>query len=105
MPTSRTFLDSDLPLGVLTDILAHALGLAPEGKQSLLAERHVDRRVDELLDILRQAAARDRADRGHELGISPRRSAPIRAVFSWIAHAWEPANTDPPRPLPLQGGE
>ncbi len=53
----RTFLESDLPLGVLTDILAHALGMAPERKQALLAERHIDRRVDELLDILRQAAA------------------------------------------------
>ena len=56
-----TFLESDLPLGVLTDILAHALGLAPDMKQSLLAERRVDRRVDELLDILRQAVARNPA--------------------------------------------
>ena len=54
----RTFLESDLPLGVLTDILAHALGLTPERKQALLAERRVDRRVDELLDILRMAAIR-----------------------------------------------
>ncbi len=56
-----TFLESDLPLGVLTDILAHALGLAPDMKQALLAERRVDRRVDELLDILRQAVARNPA--------------------------------------------
>ena len=57
----RTFLDSDLPLGVLTDILAIALGLPPDMKQALLAESRVDRRVDELLDILRQAVARDPA--------------------------------------------
>ncbi|MEJ7637568.1 MAG: LON peptidase substrate-binding domain-containing protein [Singulisphaera sp.] len=58
-----TFLDSDLPLGVLTDILAHAMGLPPERKQALLAESRVDRRVDELLDILRQALARNSATR------------------------------------------
>ena len=57
----RTFLESDLPLGVLTDIVAHALGMAAERKQALLAERRVDLRVDELLDFLRQAVARDPA--------------------------------------------
>ena len=60
----RTFLESDLPLGVLTDILAHALGVDPEWKQALLAERRVDRRVDELLEILRLAVARDPATEG-----------------------------------------
>jgi Lon protease-like protein len=40
-------------LGVLSDIIAHAIGLPPGIKQELLAETMVDRRVETLLMILR----------------------------------------------------
>ncbi|MBV8675819.1 MAG: hypothetical protein JO355_01465, partial [Planctomycetaceae bacterium] len=41
---------------VLTDIIAHALGLPPEIKQDLLAETDVARRVSHLRKILGQVA-------------------------------------------------
>lgn len=47
-------LESALPLGVLTDIVGHALGLPAEFKQRLLVEPKVDHRADNLLTILRQ---------------------------------------------------
>jgi Lon protease-like protein len=46
-------LESKVPLGVLTDLVAHSLGLPPELKQILLAERRVEHRTRQLLAILR----------------------------------------------------
>ena len=57
-------LDPTLPLGVLTDIVTHALGLPAEVKQLLLAETRVPVRSDTLLSILRRIA-------GHEPGAAP----------------------------------
>ena len=53
-PDLASILENALPLGVLTDIVAHALGLPAEVKQQLLAEPRVDRRAGRLLSILRQ---------------------------------------------------
>ena len=49
-----TLLDSAVPLGVLSDIIAHALGLPSEMKQDLLGEPSVERRASTLRSILRQ---------------------------------------------------
>ncbi|WP_435006937.1 LON peptidase substrate-binding domain-containing protein [Tundrisphaera lichenicola] len=46
--------DSELPLGVLTDIIAQALGLGASVKQTFLAEPVVVRRAIGLLGLLRQ---------------------------------------------------
>jgi Lon protease-like protein len=54
-PDLDTVLESELGLGVLADILAHALHLPPELKQTLLAERQVEIRVDTLESWLREA--------------------------------------------------
>jgi uncharacterized protein len=45
-------LNSAISLGVLSDIIAHALGLPPGIKQELLSETRVDRRVETLLVLL-----------------------------------------------------
>ncbi len=58
-PELSAMLETALPLGVLTDILAHALGLPPEVNQLLLAETSVDRRIAGLLEILHQIVAAD----------------------------------------------
>jgi Lon protease-like protein len=50
----KTLLDSAVPVGVLSDIIAHALGLPSEMKQTLLAEPNVERRALTLWSILRQ---------------------------------------------------
>jgi len=47
-------LDSGLSLGVLSDIIAHALRVPSPVKQALLSEPHVARRVESLRAILRQ---------------------------------------------------
>lgn len=49
-----SLLGKKLPLGVLTDIVSHALGLPSEVKQFLLAEAKVESRASSLLEILRQ---------------------------------------------------
>ena len=54
-PDLAHLLETTVPLGVLTDIVAHALGLPPELKQELLAETNVARRADTLLEVLAQA--------------------------------------------------
>ena len=59
---SRRRLDEDLeallksavPVGVLSDIITHALGLPTATKQELLAEPKVDRRVSTLRLLLRE---------------------------------------------------
>jgi hypothetical protein len=58
-PDLKGLLESGLPLGTLTDLVAHSLGLPPAIKQELLAETRVDRRAETLLEILQQIAARD----------------------------------------------
>jgi uncharacterized protein len=47
-------LHSDLPLGILSDIVAHALEFPDGNKQALLSETRVDRRVASLLRSLRR---------------------------------------------------
>ncbi|QEH35775.1 Lon protease [Aquisphaera giovannonii] len=47
-------LEKPLPLGPLSDIMAHALALPPVLKQDLLGETAVDRRVAILLNVLRE---------------------------------------------------
>lgn len=59
----REVLSRDLPLGVLTDLLAYALPLPCEVKQELLAETNVSLRSEELLcaiegGVLGEAAAK-----------------------------------------------
>ncbi|MDR3638753.1 MAG: LON peptidase substrate-binding domain-containing protein [Isosphaeraceae bacterium] len=44
--------NSKLSLGVVTDIAAAALALAPETRQALLAENRVDRRLETLIALL-----------------------------------------------------
>jgi Lon protease-like protein len=51
-------LEGDLPLGVLTDIVAHALGLPPAVKQSLLDEPRVGHRTRALVALLEQTLRR-----------------------------------------------
>jgi uncharacterized protein len=51
-PDLTRLLHSDLSLGILSDIIAHALGLPASDKQALLAETRVDRRVDALMGVL-----------------------------------------------------
>ena len=53
--------DGDMPLGQVCDVLAFALPLPVELKQSLLADPHADRRATAITDALRVSAAR--ADR------------------------------------------
>ena len=53
-PDLDALFDSDLPLGVLTDIVAQAMGLPASIKQSFLGEPRVGKRAGDLLDLLRQ---------------------------------------------------
>jgi Lon protease-like protein len=58
-PDLADLLKSGVPLGVLTDIVAHSLSLPSRIKQLLLAETKVDRRVERLRQILREVAGED----------------------------------------------
>jgi Lon protease-like protein len=58
-PDLASLLDTVPPLGVLTDIVAHALRLPAVFKQHLLAEPRVRARADTLLGILRVLAERE----------------------------------------------
>jgi Lon protease-like protein len=61
-------LAKELPLGILTDIVAHALGLPTDLKQLLLAEPNVAARAESLLAILQQILENDpEADSGPKL--------------------------------------
>jgi Lon protease-like protein len=62
-------LDTGLPLGVLTDLLAHALPIAPGLKQALLAEPRASLRARALTRLL------ERAIRGRDAGSRPHRSS------------------------------
>jgi Lon protease-like protein len=52
-------LESKMPLGTLTDLIAFALGLPPAIKQQLLVETRVDRRGQFLVQLLQQVVARE----------------------------------------------
>jgi len=56
-PDLDELLRREVPMGVLSDIIAHALNLPPALKQRLLAETSVDRRVDTIRTALQQVAA------------------------------------------------
>jgi len=51
-----TLLQSGISLGALTDIMAHALGLPADMKQSYLNDACVERRVESLVELLGQLA-------------------------------------------------
>ena len=53
-PDLDELFENNLPLGVLSDIVAQAMGLSARVKQSFLAEPRVGRRVDDLLGLLRR---------------------------------------------------
>ena len=53
-PDLNSLFDTELPLGILTDIMAQALGLSSAIKQSLLSEPRAVRRAADLLDLLRR---------------------------------------------------
>jgi Lon protease-like protein len=53
-PALAELLNKPVPLGLLADIITHALDLPPALKQRLLAESSVDRRVDTIRTVLRQ---------------------------------------------------
>ncbi len=56
-PDLSRMLNSDLPLGILSDIIAHALDLPAHLKQSLLDETRVDHRVSTLRTVLQESLA------------------------------------------------
>lgn len=58
-PYLAALLENQQPMGILTDIIAHALGLPPIVKQRFLDEPRVGHRVEALRTILRQAVERD----------------------------------------------
>jgi Lon protease-like protein len=53
-PDLDALFETDLPLGVLTDIMTQALGLPASVKQAFLGEPRVGKRAVDLLDLLRQ---------------------------------------------------
>jgi Lon protease-like protein len=62
-PDLARMLHSDLSLGVLSDIIAHALDLPSSEKQILLAEARVDRRVTILMGLLARSLAQPQPSR------------------------------------------
>ncbi len=58
-PLLHQLLESEVPLGVLCDMLAHSLGLSTNDAQLLLDEPDVDMRSDLVLDHLRRRQRRD----------------------------------------------
>src|SRR5579883_2102207 len=55
-PDISDLLEADMPLGVLTDIMAHALSLPADLKQQLLNEPRTSRRAGLLLSLLMEIA-------------------------------------------------
>lgn len=53
-PDLAKLLDSGLPMGALTDVITHALGLPPAIKQAFLSDSSVERRADCLIELLHQ---------------------------------------------------
>jgi Lon protease-like protein len=60
-PDLEALLETGIPLGVLTDLIAHALSLPSGIKQLLLSETHVDRRAERLRQVLQEALGRPRS--------------------------------------------
>jgi Lon protease-like protein len=60
----RKLLESDMPLGVLSDILGFALPLPLDAKQRLLGELSVEQRVRFLLQFLAEKPAGQKAEAG-----------------------------------------
>ncbi len=60
-PDLASLLRTGIPLGTLTDLVAHALGLPPRLKQDLLIETRVDRRAEILRKVLLEMVPRDPA--------------------------------------------
>jgi uncharacterized protein len=56
-------IERPVPLGVLTDLIAHALALSPALKQRLLGESSVDRRAEIISAVLREVAHREPSSR------------------------------------------
>lgn len=56
-PMFAQLLDTEIPLGVMCDILANALGIDVESRQQLLEELDVDLRSDLLLEKVRELLA------------------------------------------------
>jgi uncharacterized protein len=65
-PDLDALFESDLPLGVLTDIVTQALGLPASVKQAFLGEPRVGKRAVDLLELLRQMGEQLPSD-GEEL--------------------------------------
>jgi hypothetical protein len=62
-PDLSRLLESSLPLGMLCDIIAHALEISPSVKQILLDEPQVDRRIATILSVLRKTLAQSASSR------------------------------------------
>jgi Lon protease-like protein len=62
-PDLSQILESTIPLGVFSDIIAHALNLPPSVKQGFLEETRVDRRVAALQVILQSLLAGEKPAR------------------------------------------
>ena len=57
-PDLDALFETDLPLGVLTDIVAQAMGLPASVKQAFLGEPRVARRADDLLRQMKEMPAK-----------------------------------------------
>lgn len=66
-----SLVETSLPLGPLTDLIAYSLGLPPEIKQRLLAETLVASRAEALIEILGQILAEEVGDRPERLMFPP----------------------------------
>jgi uncharacterized protein len=64
-PMFAQALDRDLPLGLLCDMLAHALRLPPGLSQRILEELSVRKRSELLLHAIRSEAARRQSAPAH----------------------------------------
>jgi Lon protease-like protein len=70
-PDLADFLEKGVPLGILTDIVSHALSLPPDLKQRLLSETSVDRRLQTIRSILRKILAAEGGERVFPPPFSP----------------------------------
>jgi hypothetical protein len=70
-PDLNSLLDSELPLGILTDIMAQAMGLPATVKQGFLSEPRVLSRAVQLLDLLREMRERPRPSAAESTAFPP----------------------------------
>jgi uncharacterized protein len=70
-PDLDALFESDLPLGVLTDIVAQALGLPASVNQAFLGEPRVEKRAVDLLDLLRQIGEMPASTEGESTAFPP----------------------------------